>query len=211
MNIGDRFGMLVLTAHLGVIGKESRVMMKCDCGIEKMMRLAHIKSGYKSCGCSNHRRPTSIKGLHNKKEHPLYLSWMHMIARCECPTDKAYPSYGGRGIKVCERWHDINAFIADMGERPKGMSIDRINNDGNYEPGNCRWATALEQAGNKRRSIRIDGMCLMQKCRQVGIKYSSALYRVKKGENVETVVKDMIGKLSTLNGDAAILGEKGNG
>lgn len=98
------------------------------------------------------RRRHTTHGLAN---HPLYSVWYSMLRRCENPKDPAYKNYGGRGIAVCERWHDVQLFIEDLerdlGPRPAGMSIDRFpDNNGNYEPGNVRWATDIQQARNKR-------------------------------------------------------------
>jgi hypothetical protein len=88
-----------------------------------------------------------------------YRIWQDMLQRCTNPNRPTYRYYGGRGIAVCERWRSFQAFVSDMGERPDGGSLDRINNDGNYEPGNCRWATTKEQARNRRsnRMLEIDG------------------------------------------------------
>lgn len=87
------------------------------------------------------RKPRS----HGRCKTPIYRTWAQMIQRCENPKNPFYRRYGGRGIIVCERWHEFLNFLQDMGERPLGRTLDRINNDGNYEPGNCRWATPKEQ------------------------------------------------------------------
>lgn len=84
------------------------------------------------------------------RKTPTYLAWESMIRRCEMPSQESYPLYGGRGIKVCTRWHDFAAFLADVGEKPAGMSLDRIDGSRGYEPGNCRWATMKQQQRNRR-------------------------------------------------------------
>ena len=96
---------------------------------------------------------------HGYSHTNIYQVWTHMLYRCRNPRAKQYPDYGGRGITVCERWMLFENFLADMGERPKGLSLDRLNNDGNYEPGNCRWATNIQQMRNRRttRFLEIDG------------------------------------------------------
>ncbi len=116
-----------------------------------------------------------------------YTSWKKMLQRCENPRDKRYPEWGGRGIKVCDRWHDYAAFLSDMGERPAGMSIERENNDGDYEPGNCRWASAADQVRNRRntRMVTIDGvtLCLKDWARQRGINYQTVYMRIARGKS----------------------------
>lgn len=89
-------------------------------------------------------------GHGGRNRTPTYYSWSAMVKRCTNPAAKDYPDYGGRGITVCERWRAFPAFLADMGERPTKTSLDRIDVNGNYEPGNCRWATAIEQRANRR-------------------------------------------------------------
>ena len=94
------------------------------------------------------KRPGAIK--HGWGCTPTYRSWYSMLERCRNPRNASYENYGRRGISVCERWHDIESFVADMGPRPEGMTLDRINPDGNYEPSNCRWASVLDQQRSKR-------------------------------------------------------------
>ena len=120
---------------------------QCDCGNEKFIRTGDLYSNAtKSCGCLNRERITT----HGMYKSSIYTAWDNMIQRCEnikCPT---YKYYGGRGIKICERWHKFENFYEDMGDKPPGLSIDRIDNEGNYEPNNCQWSTPYEQQINSR-------------------------------------------------------------
>jgi hypothetical protein len=158
---GQRFGKLVATTPLDVRRRSLAWLCVCDCGATKEVRSKNLTSGrVRSCGCliKTRKKREMRHGHGSGYGSPTYLTWRSIFKRCTNPKDVGYPRYGGRGIKVCERWKVFENFLADMGERPAGCSIDRIDSDGNYEPGNCRWATAREQNLNKRRPRAISAM-----------------------------------------------------
>lgn len=128
---------------------------RCDCGHVWELPNSQIRDTTpRSCrGCAPKVRGHRVKlpkGKHYKKTHPSYNSWYSMWRRCNHPHYWNYANYGGRGITVCKRWESFDLFVEDMGERPVGKTLDRKENDGNYEPGNCRWATHKEQRHNQR-------------------------------------------------------------
>lgn len=126
---------------------------KCACGSLFIAMGKHLRTGaVVSCGCFQAQRASECSRAHGASKTKLYKVWASMKQRCENPRNKSYKNYGARGISVCDAWSSsFEKFLFDMGERPApDLSIDRINNDGDYEPGNCRWATAAEQRLNTR-------------------------------------------------------------
>lgn len=125
-------------------------LCKCDCGNEKIIRGYSLKSGNtKSCGCLNIENSKKSNTKHNKYGSREYITWKGMIQRCNNPKATRYKNWGGKGITICKRWEKFENFYEDMGKRPEGMTLDRIDNDGNYELKNCKWATSTEQNNNK--------------------------------------------------------------
>jgi hypothetical protein len=142
---GQRFGSLVVMECAGVRGN-AQWLCKCDCGNEAIVNGNRLTGGNTtSCGCYR----VNITTKHGMHRSGTYTSWCKMLTRCTNPNDVAYARYGGRGIAVCERWLRFENFLADMGERPPGTTIDRKENDGNYEPSNCRWADRATQNRNR--------------------------------------------------------------
>lgn len=161
---GVRFGRLTAISYHSSSSQGRNWLCKCDCGTETYCEANQLKRGHKrSCGCLQIDHARKIKTTHGMANTPTHNSWKSMIARCNYKGNGSYPRYGGRGISVCERWLiSFENFYADMGEKPLGKTLDRIDVNGNYELTNCRWATDEEQDNNKTTSVKvtIDGVTM---------------------------------------------------
>lgn len=200
---GKRFGRwLVLKETRNPRPGPSKWHCRCDCGKEKMEVGYTALTGGRSlsCGCLRREFYASLRKSDNvvhDQRNPSYRIWQGIRTRCFNERHPSYRSYGERGITMCPQWKDnFDQFLKDMGPRPKGLSIERINNGGNYEPGNCQWGTAMEQAGNTRRNIVVEWngvRCnLIDVARAEQTDYQALSYRYQnKGMSIEDAVADL--------------------
>ena len=185
---GHRFERLVVLgkSKVRIYGRQLAWDCQCDCGVIKPMLTSVLNSGStKSCGCLGRECQPPVLTKHGMCKYSGFKIWQGMLSRCNKVNDHNYHYYGGRGIKVCERWLDPRNFAKDMGEKPPGCSLDRIDTNGNYCPENCRWATPAQQGANKRnnRMLEHDGQVLhlSEWCRRLGIKPSTVSNRLNAG------------------------------
>jgi hypothetical protein len=178
-------------------GRIRRWYCVCDCGNEGLKEGSKLTRGdTKSCGCLAREMLPTMNLKHGQLGSYTYRSWVSMRARCNNPKDPSYARYGGRGIRVCSRWNDFSAFLADMGERPHGSSIDRIDNNGDYCPENCRWSTNIEQQNNKRtnRVVEFGGerLTISQWARKLGMSKLTLIARLNDGWTPERAITEPI-------------------
>lgn len=199
---GQRFGRLVAIGPVGRYRNTQIVWLcQCDCGNTCTPIVNNLRKGKsKSCGCLRDDTARETHTKHGMKRHPLYAAWVDMNARCRNPNAANYSDYGGRNIKVCDKWresfqayHDYVTQLDNYGV--KGCTLDRIDNDGNYEPDNMRWASDIEQARNKRnnRMITHDGkaQCLQAWAEDLQINRNTLKNRLNAGWDIEQVIVEL--------------------
>jgi hypothetical protein len=211
--LGKKFNRLTAIRFLGMKGSVQFWEFKCDCGGTKNTKISNVLKGWTgSCGCLHHEmllRRNTVHGYAPRNIHrdAVYRCWLAIHSRCSNQNQKSWKHYGGRGISVCERWSSFENFLLDMGDRPVGCSIDRINNDGNYEPGNCRWATRKTQNDNKRtvHKITFNGKTLNKRdwAKEIGGNPDIIYIRLKRGWSAEKAVSTPAGQLGS-NGSRVI-------
>lgn len=189
---GQRFGRLTVTRFIGrdLRAKTSQWECLCDCGNTCIATAAHLGRHTHSCGCLRRENSAAMHRIHGKTRTPEHGTWTWMRNRCLNPTNQRYSEYGGRGIKICERWlESFENFFADMGPRPSPQhSIERENNNGNYEPGNCKWATRTEQNRNSRQNVKLthngETLTVAEWTQRLGFKRATLYYRISAGWSV---------------------------
>jgi hypothetical protein len=192
---GQRFGRLVVINEIQGHKRKQMVACRCDCGNTKAVRASSLLRGdTRSCGCLSREILVARSTKHAMTETPEYRAWVAMNNRCRNARQKGYHRYGGRGIKVCSRWvHSFDNFYADMGPRPSQKhSIDRIDNNGDYAPENCRWATATEQGNNRESNHNIswngETRTIVTWARTRGIKASTISKRISCGHSPQDAI-----------------------
>lgn len=188
--LNKRFGMLIGIASTNRRSKSREIYwkFKCDCGNEIEAVSAAIKSGATyNCGCID-------RTTHGMSYTRTYKTFASMWERCTNKNAKEWPRYGARGIKVCKRWNKFENFFADMGERPNGKTLDRIDGTKGYSPNNCRWATVREQANNTKKNRRYNiagkNMTISEIASMYGFKYMCLYNRLERGYSIEEAVDD---------------------
>ena len=193
--LGATFGRLTVVARAQNTDRAVMWLCACECGAEAIVRSQLLRLGKtKSCGCLRRETVGTQRRTHGSSNSRGYNIWGRMMQRCGNPKSERWPLYGGRGIEVCERWKRAANFLADMGEPPPGNSIERIDVNGNYEPGNCRWATQREQTRNTRRNRYVvfggTRVPLIEVSESTGISYSLLRDRLNRGWDLERAIAE---------------------
>jgi len=166
-----------------IIGAGVYTQCKCDCGTLRKVRIKNLKSNQsKSCGCIGGEKTTERNTTHGKSSTKSWRIWQAMKNRCYNKNTAQYSNYGGRGIAICKEWREsFESFFRDVGDCPEGKSIDRIDNDGNYEPNNVKWSSSKEQCQNKSNNRKIKGVCISEISRSLGGGHALVAKRLARG------------------------------
>lgn len=196
--VGLVFGRLTVT---GIIGPSNSGHIlwncRCSCGSEVVKVSNHVRTGHTfSCGCARREMVTEKNRTHGMAGSRTHHSWKAMLTRCRNHNFPGFYKHGGRGIEVCDRWLKFENFLSDMGERPEGMTLDRIDNNGDYEPGNCRWATPEEQNLNTRQNHRLsfggESLTISEWSKRFGFKRGVLESRIRRGWSVDRALTESI-------------------
>lgn len=197
---GSRFGRLTVTGYSGACRNGSKWDCTCSCGASCVVSRCHLVSGHTtSCGCLQ-RESARARKTHGMRRTRVYSIWSGMVSRCRATGGKNAENYSRRGISVCQRWLSFENFLSDMGEPPIGSTIDRRDNNGGYNKGNCRWATVIQQANNTRANRYItamgetkslsdwsrDGRCM--------VRYHVLQARIRRGWDVTEAITSRLGR-----------------
>lgn len=189
---GQVFGRLTVLSY-SHSDKRGRAVWhcRCQCGNEKLILAGYLTAGTRSCGCYRVDQNMAAVLKHGRSHSSIHYAWSAMRDRCSNPNRRDWDRYGGRGIKVCERWQVFENFLADMGERPAGMSLGRIDPNGDYSPENCRWANGTTQGNNTRRNVYVEHggkkQTIAQWADELGVKRMRLYYLSRKTSPLEAV------------------------
>ncbi len=207
-SVGQPFGRWTIAGPIISHGRKTLVLCECQCGTKKTIRTDALSSGDSmSCGCwarEFHKDRLTTNDLSRTTE---YRTWWHIIDRCYNPDNPSYDDYGGRGIGVCDRWrYSVEDFVLDVGKRPSpDLELDRINNNGNYEPSNVRWTTRTVQARNTRRNrhAEFNGiiMCLSEWCEILGVSRETIRTPLNRGCKFQDIIRDILRRKRETIGD----------
>jgi hypothetical protein len=211
---GKRFDRLLVESYAGKRGRVGRWNTLCDCGNRQVVQTGNlVTKNTRSCGCLCRELTSKSKRKHGESKGCLsnrtaeYSTWISMRQRCSDANSPSYERYGGRGISVCERWLSYDSFLEDMGRKPSPeYSIERIDNSGNYEPSNCKWATVKEQVRNRRsnRMLTFNGItkCLIEWSEETGINRGALEARLKRGWSIEKSLTTPVRHMKSSKGKA---------
>ena len=199
---GRTFGRLKIICKSGSTARGILWVCRCDCGERREILSASLTNGNtKSCGCARNESNVARSKTHGLTCSPEYVVWSALKSRCLNPNNLDYPSYGGRGITICEQWLSFEAFYIDMGPRPdKGYSVERCDNNGNYDPSNCHWVTVKEQSRNKRntRYVEYEGqsISMAEVAEKADVNYDNLKYLLNKGFTASKAITQLKSSLN---------------